>query len=82
MLFRSVDLKIPEGTNDQQKLRIKGKGMKELRGSNMGDQYVVVHVKAPTKLSKEEKELYEKLRNLDKSNPNSIFTKVKKAFKK
>lgn len=81
-VYGSVDLKIPEGTNDQQKLRIKGKGMKELRGSNMGDQYVVVHVKAPTKLSKEEKELYEKLRNLDKSNPNSIFTKVKKAFKK
>ena len=77
-----VELKIPEGTNDGQKMRIKGKGMKELRSNQVGDQYVIVNVKAPTKLSKEEKDLYEKLRNLEKSSVNSIFSKFKKAFKK
>lgn len=81
-VYGDVELKIPEGINDGQKLRIKGKGIKELRSTQVGDQFVTVNVKAPTKLTKEEKELYEKLRSLEKAQSNSMFSKFKKAFKK
>ncbi len=81
-VYGDVEFKVPEGTSDGQKFRIKGKGIKELRGTSMGDQYIVVNVKTPTKLSKEEKELYEKLRNIEKNNGNSLFSKFRKAFKK
>ena len=45
-----------------------------------GDQYVEVKVEIPTKLSREEKEYYEKLKNSKTS--ESPFDKFKKAFKK
>lgn len=75
-----VRLKIPEGTQPGSVLRLKGKGVKELRTDNYGDQYVKVEVKIPTKLSKEEKELYTKIRN--SSSSKSIFDAFKKGFKK
>ena len=73
-----VSLTIPPGTQPGQKLRLKGYGVKSLRTSAVGDQYVIVRVEVPTKLSKEERELYEKLQSI---NSESIFTKFKKAFK-
>ena len=62
---------------------MKGKGFKSIRGNGVGDQLVHILVKTPTRLSKEERELYEKLRDADKkSNNETIFEKFKKAFKK
>ena len=77
--YGDVDLTIPAGIQDGQILRIKGKGFKSLRGSNSGDQLVHVNIKTPTSLSKEQKELYSKLREVE---TDSIFTKLKKKFKK
>ena len=74
-----VELNIPAGTQPNTKFRLKGYGSKDLRSSNMGDQYVEVQVEIPTKLSKEEKELYAKLRH-DKVK-ESVFDKFKKTFK-
>lgn len=73
-----VSLTIPAGSQPGQKLRIKGYGVKSLRSNNVGDQYVELQVEIPTKLSKEEKELYKKLKENSKE---SIFEKFKKAFK-
>ncbi|MEA4820895.1 MAG: molecular chaperone DnaJ [Erysipelotrichales bacterium] len=81
-VYGDVELKIPEGIQDSQILRIKGKGFKDIRGSEYGDQYVHVQIKTPSKLSKEEKDLYEKLRDIEKKGSESIFDKFKKAFKK
>ncbi len=75
-----VSIKIPEGTQPGAILRLKGKGVKELRSESYGDQFVKIEVKVPTKLSKEEKELYSKLRNTGSS--KSIFDAFKKGFKK
>ena len=61
-------------------LRLKGKGVKDLRGSSYGDQMVKVDVKIPTKLSSKEKSLYEQLQKLNKK--ESIFDSFKKQFKK
>ena len=39
-------------------LRIKGKGMKNIRSNSYGDELVHIVIKTPTKLSSKEKELY------------------------
>lgn len=63
----SINLTIPVGTQPNQTLRIKGKGMPiyNKKGS-YGDLLVKVHIQLPTKLNKEEKELLEKLKELNK----------------
>ena len=75
-----VKVKIPAGTQSGTTLRLKGKGVKDLRGSSYGDQMVKVDVKIPTKLSSKEKTLYEQLQKLNKK--ESIFDSFKKQFKK
>ncbi|MFV0479101.1 MAG: molecular chaperone DnaJ [Anaerorhabdus sp.] len=73
-----VLLKIPAGTQSGTRFRLKGKGVQAVRGG-VGDQYVEVSIEIPKKLTKQEKELYEKLRETDKY--ESPFEKFKKAFK-
>lgn len=76
-----VTIDVPPGIQNAQQLRIKGKGIKDLRSNSLGDEYVILDIKVPTKLSKEEKDLYTKLKNIQEKQGDSIFTKFKKAFK-
>ncbi len=81
-VYGDVELTIPAGTQNATQFRLKGKGVKDLRGSEQGDQFVHVKVEVPKKLSKEEKALYEKLREVSKhQDKESVFDKFKKAFK-
>ena len=57
-------LKVPEGTQSGQVLRLKGKGMPILNSSRHGDHYVTVAVSIPKKLSRAEKKLIEEWKNL------------------
>lgn len=50
-------VKVPEGTQHGDRIRLKGKGVKHLRGSGRGDQHVVISVKTPTRLTEREREL-------------------------
>lgn len=50
-------VKVPEGTQHGDTIRLKGKGVKHLRGSGRGDQHVVIAVKTPTRLTEREREL-------------------------
>lgn len=78
-----VEMMIPEGTQFGNILKLKNKGIKDIRSDNYGDQFVHVEIKTPTKLSKEEKELYTKIKELErKSTSNSFFEKFKNAFKR
>lgn len=77
--YGDVELKIPAGTQPNQKFRLKGYGVQDLRSKVKGDQYVEVKVEIPTKISKEEKELYESLSS--KGKKESVFDKFKKNFK-
>jgi molecular chaperone DnaJ len=52
---------VPPGTQTGAVLRLKGKGMPDLRGYTDGDQFVKVTVMTPTKLSAEQKNLFKKL---------------------
>jgi molecular chaperone DnaJ len=76
------NVKIPAGTQNGKQLRLKDKGMPTLRGSEFGDLYLQIKVETPINLSKEQKDLLEKFRNLEdsKNKPEneSFFRKAKK----
>lgn len=56
-----TNLSIPAGTQSGRVFNVGGKGVPRLRQSGRGDQKVIVNVEIPTKLSKEQRELFEKL---------------------
>lgn len=78
----AVSLKIPAGIQTGTKLRIKGKGTKNPKGGiSRGDQIVIVNIVTPTSLSNEEKQLYEKLGNIQRDAKTSPWEKFKNIFK-
>ena len=62
-LSGSVKLRIPAGTNTGTQLRVKGQGLPKQPNTptDRGDLYVVTHVEVPTRVTREEQELWEKL---------------------
>jgi molecular chaperone DnaJ len=56
------ELTIPEGTQSGAQLRIKGKGVAEVQGRGRGDLIVHIEVRTPTKLSRDQRQLLEQLR--------------------
>ena len=54
-------LKIPAGTQTNQTFRLRGHGAPDVRGGDRGDQIVTVRVQVPTKLSNEQRALFEQL---------------------
>jgi curved DNA-binding protein len=65
-LTGEVKLKIPAGSQNNQKFRLRGKGMPKLRKSNeFGDLYATLDVKLPVKINPQQRELFEKLREID-----------------
>lgn len=52
-----VDLKVRAGIHTGHKVRLRGKGIKRVRGHGVGDQYVHVSVTTPTNLTERQKEL-------------------------
>ncbi len=54
-------LKIPAGTQPGKVLRMRGKGVPHLRGNGRGDQLVVVNVEIPSRLSADQRQLFEQL---------------------
>jgi len=57
-----ITLKVPAGTQPNQVLRVKGKGMPILSSSRHGDLYVKVKVDVPKKVGRKERKLWEDLR--------------------
>jgi molecular chaperone DnaJ len=60
----SVSVTIPPGTQPGALLRLKEKGLPEFGNGRHGELYLRVEVHVPEKLSREERELYERLRAL------------------
>ena len=77
-------VKIPEGSQPGSKLRLKGLGVPRVNSTGRGDLYVHLDVHVPQKLSREQRRLFEQLRDeLPAENePQSkgIFDKVKDYF--
>ncbi len=64
-----VKLKVPAGTQEGHRFRIKGKGAPQTRGNGRGNLYAVARIQVPRKLSAKEKELLQKLKELEKEDP-------------
>lgn len=79
-------LKIPQGIQSGQALRLRGRGMPRLRDSGRGDQVVRVLVWTPTSLTREERDLLEQLREVESEPPEpdtgepGFWERVKRAF--
>lgn len=64
-LTGEVTLKIPAGTQNGQTIRLRGKGMPELRQPNTyGDLYAHIEVRIPTKLKAKQRTLWQQLRDM------------------
>ena len=59
------DLKIPPGTQYGTEFRIRNRGASYLRGKGKGDQYIVVTVEIPKKVTEEQRKLLEKFKDLN-----------------
>jgi molecular chaperone DnaJ len=79
------DFEIPEGTQSGQIFRQKGKGLPNPHGGK-GDLYANIHVVIPSKLSREQRRLFEqldqslKVENKPVERSSSFFDKVKDIF--
>ena len=79
-------IKVEPGTQSGKMLRLKGKGLPQLQGYGTGDLFVHINIWTPTRVSKEEKELLEKLQNSENFQPKldgsekGFFQKVKDMF--
>jgi DnaJ-class molecular chaperone len=66
-----VMLKVPPLTQNGRSIRLSGLGMPRLGGNGKGDLYARVRVALPQELSPEQRELFEKLRAVQKAGPKS-----------
>ena len=80
-VYGDVEVDVPAGSQPNQILRLKGRGIKDMRRGTPGDQYIHLQIKTPTKLSKKQKELLEEYRKSE-TKEDSFFEKFKKAFKR
>ena len=69
-----VKVSVPDGVRSGQRLRLANKGYFDKSGER-GDQLVEIQIVAPKEISSEEKELYEKLRELEQFNPRKNIIK-------
>jgi molecular chaperone DnaJ len=77
-------IKIAEGTQTGSVFRLRNKGIVSLGERGRGDQFVTVNVVIPTKLNKEQRQIFESLAKASKEDEivqeRNIFDKVKDIF--
>ncbi|MCG8400608.1 MAG: molecular chaperone DnaJ [Firmicutes bacterium] len=77
-------LKIPAGTQPGTILRMRDKGIPDVRGYGRGDQFVQVRVATPTRITEKQKELLQEFARLERDRTQDgdkgFFKKVRDAF--
>jgi molecular chaperone DnaJ len=77
-------IKIPEGVQSGGRVRLKGLGVPRLQGHGRGDLVVVVDVRVPGRLTREQRKLFEQLRETlpaeNEPAEKGLFDKVKEYF--
>lgn len=77
-------LKIPEGTQSGATFRLRNQGVPRLNGHGRGDLYIHIEVKVPAKLTREQRRLFEQLRDVlptdNQPDQKGLFEKVKDYF--
>ena len=61
----NVTLTIDPGTNSGDKQRLKGKGINNEATRTKGDMYIIMEIRIPKKINKEQKKLFEELNDTD-----------------
>lgn len=83
-LSSPIKLKVPVGTQSGKELRAKGQGMPALHSVAKGDLIVRIIVVTPNRLTKEEQELFAKLKEFDKRHKlepgRSFFSRLRDFF--
>ncbi len=65
LTFDGVEsVKVPEGTQSGEQVRVRGKGVPFLNGGGRGDIIVHIEVRTPKKLSRDQRKAFEQLREL------------------
>jgi molecular chaperone DnaJ len=77
-------VKVPEGTQHGDQVRIRGKGIPYLNSSGRGDLIVNIDVRVPSRLTREQKKLFEQLRETlpteNEPQERGLLDKVKDFF--
>jgi molecular chaperone DnaJ len=77
-------VKIPEGSQPGSRLRLKALGVPHVNGSGRGDLFIHLDVRIPSKLTREQRKLFEQLGELlpadNEPSEKGIFDKVKNYF--
>jgi len=60
-LYGPITLTIPAGSQSNDKHRVRGKGIENVNSFGKGDMYIVLKVKTPQKLTRQQKQLFEEL---------------------
>lgn len=79
-IYGNVDLTIPAGTQNGEKMRLRGKGIENVNTKRKGDMYVITKIIIPEKLTKEQKKLFDLLSETDLDN-NKYFKTYKNCIK-
>lgn len=64
-----VKMNVPNGVKSGQRLRLANKGYPRGNGESRGDQLVEIKIVTPKEISEEERELYQKIKSIEKFNP-------------
>ncbi len=80
-VYGTLEVVVPSGTQPGQILKLKGKGIKDLRTGKPGDHYLHVEVRTPTDLTDREKELLKEFQAEEekKSSGGKWWNRFKKA---
>jgi curved DNA-binding protein len=70
----SIKLRIPPGSENGQKLRVRNRGLPKGKTDERGDLFVTLDLRSPTTLTDEERALWEKLRDLSTFQPRKSPT--------
>jgi molecular chaperone DnaJ len=77
-------VKIPDGVQTGSRIKLKNLGLPRLQGSGRGDLFVHMDVRVPTKLTREQRKLFEQLRETlpaeNEPHDKGILDKVKDYF--
>jgi molecular chaperone DnaJ len=72
-VYGDVTVDVPSGTQPEQILKLRGKGVKDLRSGKPGDEFLHIKVTTPTNLSQSEKDLlseFQRQENVKKTSNN------------
>ena len=78
-------INIPAGTQPGKVLRLRGKGLPDIENGGTGDELINIMVFVPEKLSAEQRETFERMRNQENVKPTEadskrIFSRLKHIF--